>query len=147
MIFTQNTTYFSIISIIIGASLPLVIPLLHFGIVSRLWDQYNFPVDKYNCRNTCWDTIFKGTQSCFRKNIRFVKILNFNCFTQINQINVFQVRLKQDQNMDQHTSIYISTVTLLLINFGLSLLQQLLSCMKQQNTSFLQYQKVENMFK
>ena len=60
MICSQNTTYFSILSILIGALLPLLIPLIHFGVVSRLWDQYSFSVDIYNCRNTCWDTVFKG---------------------------------------------------------------------------------------
>ena len=60
MICSQNTTYFSIVSILIGALLPLLIPLIHFGVVSRLWDQYSFSVDIYNCRNTCWDTVFKG---------------------------------------------------------------------------------------
>ena len=60
MICSQNTTYFSIFSILIGALLPLLIPLIHFGVVSRLWDQYSFSVDIYKCRNTCWDTVFKG---------------------------------------------------------------------------------------
>ena len=50
----------SVVSIFIGTLPPLLIPLLHFGVVSKLWDKYSFAVDIYNCRNTCWDTVFKG---------------------------------------------------------------------------------------
>ena len=86
MICTQNTTYFSITSIIIGASLPLLIPLLHFGIISRLWDQYNFPVDKYNCRNTCWDTIFKGNYSICKKSASYALYLMGSNLNSLNEL-------------------------------------------------------------
>ena len=51
--------------IILGSLLPMIIPVLHFGVVSRLWDEYNYYVDKDECRNNCWDTIFKGKRLVF----------------------------------------------------------------------------------
>jgi len=79
MICSQNTTYFSIFSILIGALLPLLIPLIHFGVVSRLWDQYSFSVDIYNCRNTCWDTVFKGPIEKGSEYGSTYKHFYFNC--------------------------------------------------------------------
>ena len=98
MICSQNTTYFSIFSIVIGALLPLLIPLIHFGVVSRLWDQYSFSVDIYNCRNTCWDTVFKG--------MYYISNILFNSYECVRQslMNLFQVPSKKDQNMDQLTN-------------------------------------------
>ena len=47
---------------LLAAAVPVMIPALQFGFVFRLWDQYNKPVNRDHCINSCWDTIFKGTQ-------------------------------------------------------------------------------------
>ena len=41
-------------------SVPILIPVVQFGLVYRLWDQFNQPVDKKLCSCSCWDTVFKG---------------------------------------------------------------------------------------
>lgn len=46
---------------LLAAAVPVMIPALQFGMVFRLWDQYNKPVNKAHCINSCWDTVFKGT--------------------------------------------------------------------------------------
>ena len=45
---------------IIGLLIPICIPFLHFGIISHLWDEFNYKVDRILCTCSCWDTIFKG---------------------------------------------------------------------------------------
>ena len=109
MICSQNTTYFSILSILIGALLPLLIPLIHFGVVSRLWDQYSFSIDIYNCRNTCWDTVFKGN-IYITNQIPFFN--SYECAKPLTSlINLFQVLSKKDQNMDHLTNTFTSIAT------------------------------------
>jgi len=44
----------------LAAAIPVLIPALQFGIVFRLWDQYNKPVNRDYCQCSCWDTVFKG---------------------------------------------------------------------------------------
>ncbi|KAF2367188.1 hypothetical protein FHG87_002043 [Trinorchestia longiramus] len=49
-----------IMAFIVASLLPILIPLFHFGILSKLWEEYNFPVDPHRCSCACWDTVFKG---------------------------------------------------------------------------------------
>ena len=44
----------------LAASVPILIPLFQFGVIFRLWDKYNQPVNKELCICSCWDTVFKG---------------------------------------------------------------------------------------
>ena len=44
----------------LAAAVPVMIPALQFGFIYKIWDKYNKKVDRHNCRNTCWDTVFKG---------------------------------------------------------------------------------------
>ena len=60
MMCTHKTKFCAIFSILLAAVLPMIIPLLHFGVIYRLWDQYDYSVDTKKCRNSCWDTIYKG---------------------------------------------------------------------------------------
>ena len=60
MISNYSVCFHQVLINTLSILLPIVIPLIHFGAVSRIWDDYNYEVDKYNCRNNCWDTIFKG---------------------------------------------------------------------------------------
>ncbi|KAB7495173.1 hypothetical protein Anas_06044 [Armadillidium nasatum] len=48
------------IGAILGFALLILIPYLQFGVISHIWDKYNFVVDKRSCRCYCWDTVFKG---------------------------------------------------------------------------------------
>ncbi|KAK3888940.1 hypothetical protein Pcinc_007041 [Petrolisthes cinctipes] len=43
-----------------GFLLPILLPFFHLGILSHLWDEYNYKVDRLVCSCPCWDTIFKG---------------------------------------------------------------------------------------
>ncbi|KAK4287707.1 hypothetical protein Pmani_039225 [Petrolisthes manimaculis] len=43
-----------------GFLLPVLLPFFHLGILSHLWDEYNYKVDRLVCSCPCWDTIFKG---------------------------------------------------------------------------------------
>jgi hypothetical protein len=61
----MNNNHHHFIVSALSVFLPIVIPLLHFGVVFRLWDQYNYTVDKFNCRNSCWDTVFKGMERMY----------------------------------------------------------------------------------
>jgi hypothetical protein len=46
----------------LAAAIPVLIPALQFGVVFRLWDQYNKPVNRDYCQCSCWDTVFKGRE-------------------------------------------------------------------------------------
>ncbi|XP_069179412.1 uncharacterized protein [Procambarus clarkii] len=43
-----------------GFLVIIMLPFLHFGIISHLWDKFNYKVDREMCSCSCWDTIFKG---------------------------------------------------------------------------------------
>ena len=40
--------------------LPVLLPLLQFGVVFRLWAQHGVNVTRDHCSNSCWDTNFKA---------------------------------------------------------------------------------------
>lgn len=44
----------------LGLILPLLLPLLQFGLVYRLWEQHAVVVKRDYCQNSCWDTVFKA---------------------------------------------------------------------------------------
>ncbi|XP_069111037.1 uncharacterized protein [Argopecten irradians] len=47
---------------IVGILFLILVPYLHIGIFHlKLWVPNKSPVDKEQCRCTCWDTVFKGT--------------------------------------------------------------------------------------
>ena len=52
----------------LAAAVPVMIPALQFGFIYKIWDKYNKKVDRHNCRNTCWDTVFKGEWILTRKS-------------------------------------------------------------------------------
>ena len=52
--------YKSALAGVFGLSVPILIPVFQFGLVFRLWDRYNKPVDRKLCSCSCWDTVFKG---------------------------------------------------------------------------------------
>ena len=61
---------------IFAALIPILIPIFQFGVIFRLWDKYNQPVNKDLCICSCWDTVFKGSYQ--KSNIYQMKItLNF----------------------------------------------------------------------
>lgn len=43
-----------------GFLVPVLIPFFHLGIISHLWDEFNYKVDIHGCSCSCWDTVFKG---------------------------------------------------------------------------------------
>ena len=49
-----------VVASLLAAAIPIAIPLFQFGIIFRLWDRYNQPVNKDLCICSCWDTVFKG---------------------------------------------------------------------------------------
>ena len=58
---------------VISTLFPIIVPYIHFGLVSQLWDKYTYIFNKRDCRCYCWDTIFKG-KSLFLKNFNFSSI-------------------------------------------------------------------------
>ena len=50
----------------LAAAVPVMLPVLQFGLIYKIWDKYNKKVDRNYCRNTCWDTVFKGEWSELR---------------------------------------------------------------------------------
>lgn len=46
--------------VVAGFLVPVLLPFFHFGIISHLWDEFNYKVDRNLCSCSCWDTIFKG---------------------------------------------------------------------------------------
>ena len=40
--------------------LPLLLPILQFGVVFRLWAHHGVNVTRDHCSNSCWDTNFKA---------------------------------------------------------------------------------------
>lgn len=46
----------------LAVSIPIIIPTVQFGVIFRLWDKYNKPVNKDICQCSCWDTVFKGEE-------------------------------------------------------------------------------------
>ncbi|KAG7163969.1 uncharacterized protein LOC121872282 [Homarus americanus] len=48
------------VGMLAGFLIPVLLPFLHFGIISHLWDEFNFKVNRQMCSCSCWDTIFKG---------------------------------------------------------------------------------------
>jgi len=49
-----------LVGIILGLSFLVIAPYLHLGFFFKFWTTKK-PVDKYNCKCSCWDTIFKGS--------------------------------------------------------------------------------------
>ena len=49
-----------LIGTILGLSFLVIAPYLHLGFFFKFWTTKK-PVDKYNCKCSCWDTIFKGS--------------------------------------------------------------------------------------
>ncbi|CAL4072818.1 unnamed protein product, partial [Meganyctiphanes norvegica] len=43
-----------------GIIIPILLPFVHIGIISHLWDEFAYKVDARGCSNPCWDTVFKG---------------------------------------------------------------------------------------
>lgn len=50
----------SILVFSLGILLPLVLPIVQFGVVYKLWDQHAVEVKRDYCQNSCWDTVFKA---------------------------------------------------------------------------------------
>ena len=46
--------------ILVGLSFLILAPYLHLGFFFTFWTTKK-PVDQYNCKCSCWDTIFKGS--------------------------------------------------------------------------------------
>lgn len=44
----------------LGFLLPLLLPILQFGLVYNLWAQHAVEVKRDYCQNSCWDTVFKA---------------------------------------------------------------------------------------
>ena len=61
-----NISQGKIISLILAVIIPMLLPSIHLGIVSRLWDDFNYRVNKKDCSCSCWDTIFKGKYFIFQ---------------------------------------------------------------------------------
>ena len=94
---------------LVAAAIPIAIPLFQFGIIFRLWDRYNQPVNKDLCICSCWDTVFKGNVGIeFLNNlIRCIDLLlHFQRIVLTYTVNLFQGAMKQDTR-----SISISTST------------------------------------
>ena len=66
----------------VAASLPILIPTAQFGLIYKLWSEFDLKVDRKGCRNSCWDTVFKGSyesgHSSRYKHVFFN--VNFNTF-------------------------------------------------------------------
>jgi len=45
---------------LLAALLPLLLPVLQFGLVYRLWEEHAVVVRREACQNSCWDTVFKA---------------------------------------------------------------------------------------
>ena len=56
----MGPSYKTVLAGVFGLSVPILIPVFQFGLVFRLWDRYNKPVDRKLCSCSCWDTVFKG---------------------------------------------------------------------------------------
>jgi len=50
----------SSLSFLFGLTVPLVLPILQFGFVYRLWEEHAVEVKRDYCQNSCWDTVFKA---------------------------------------------------------------------------------------
>lgn len=49
-----------LIGIATGILIPILLPFVHIGVISHLWDEFNYKVDVRGCSCPCWDTVFKG---------------------------------------------------------------------------------------
>lgn len=45
---------------ILACFVPILIPTIQFGLVYKLWSEFDFPVNRRECKNSCWDTTFKA---------------------------------------------------------------------------------------
>ncbi|XP_050718284.1 uncharacterized protein LOC126999566 isoform X2 [Eriocheir sinensis] len=50
----------AVLGVAAGFLVPILLPFFHFGIISHLWDEFNYKVDTRGCSCSCWDTVFKG---------------------------------------------------------------------------------------
>jgi len=51
---------FPLLSFLAGLAIPLLLPILQFGFVYRLWEEHAVEVKRDYCQNSCWDTVFKA---------------------------------------------------------------------------------------
>ena len=67
-----------VVASLLAAAIPIAIPLFQFGIIFRLWDRYNQPVNKDLCICSCWDTVFKGNVGIeFLNNLIRLLVLHY----------------------------------------------------------------------
>ena len=80
------------VPVLIAALVPILIPVIQFGVIFRLWDKYNKPINKDLCSCSCWDTVFKGGYETgvgsykhfyFNSNRNTVKIWTLTVFSVI----------------------------------------------------------------
>ncbi|XP_033762273.1 uncharacterized protein LOC117343846 [Pecten maximus] len=65
----------------VGILFLVCVPYLHIGIFHlKLWVPDKGPVDRENCRCTCWDTVFKGTYQ--NQDVIKYKHIYFNATSQ-----------------------------------------------------------------
>ncbi|XP_047488332.1 uncharacterized protein LOC125038779 [Penaeus chinensis] len=59
---TDKSKFFksNVLGTLAGFLIPVLLPFFHLGIISHLWDEFNYKVDRKGCSCSCWDTIFKG---------------------------------------------------------------------------------------
>lgn len=94
---------------LLAAAVPVMIPALQFGFVFRLWDQYNKPVNRDHCINSCWDTVFKGERDA--REIEESKLTNWNHLQPFSwirdggwivQARILQCHLQHPRDLDVH---------------------------------------------
>lgn len=44
---------------------PAIIPPMHIAVLYYFWSRYTRVVDRDSCRNSCWDTVYKGLLSFY----------------------------------------------------------------------------------
>ena len=104
-------TSVSIVSFL-AVTVPILIPIFQFGVIFRLWDRYNQPVNKDLCICSCWDTVFKG-KICLVfhidifDNVYYINMKKRCQMTNVHKCILFQVVTKQ---VMLSTSTSISTV-------------------------------------
>jgi len=86
--YSKSRISVGVISSLLGLTVLIMAPYIHFGIAYSYWNSEKEPVDRGKCQCTCWDTQFKGS---YQKKAPGYKHMYFNITSQMLKIWILTI--------------------------------------------------------